>query len=53
MPVEISASYAEQARAAGDQADLHVLEGVGHFELIDPLSQAWPAVLDAIGTALS
>lgn len=53
VPVEISASYAEQARAAGDQADLHVLEGVGHFELIDPLSQAWPAVLDAIGTALS
>jgi len=27
---------------------LHELEGVGHFELIDPLSGAWPTVLAAV-----
>ena len=33
---------------AGDDALLHELEGVGHFELIDPLSPAWPTVLGAV-----
>lgn len=47
VPVEISQTYAEQASAAGDDVVLHELEGVGHFELIDPLSPAWPTVLAA------
>jgi acetyl esterase/lipase len=31
--------------------DYRELAGTGHMEVIDPLSSAWPAVLDAIGPA--
>ena len=48
VPVEISRTYAEQAAAAGDDVVLHELEDIGHFELIDPLSPAWHAVLAAV-----
>jgi len=48
VPVGISRAYAEQAAAAGDDVVLHELEGIGHFELIDPLSPAWPSVLAAV-----
>lgn len=48
VPVEISRTYAEQAAAEGDDVELHELEGVGHYELIDPLSPAWPTVLAAV-----
>ncbi|MGH8891698.1 MAG: alpha/beta hydrolase fold domain-containing protein [Actinomycetes bacterium] len=53
VPVEISRTYARDAAAAGDDAVLHELDGVGHFALIDPLSAAWPAVLDAIALLAS
>lgn len=52
VPVEISRSFAEQARAAGDHVELTELTGTGHFELIDPLSKAWPAVLAAVRSVL-
>jgi acetyl esterase/lipase len=48
VPVEVSRAYAGAAGAAGDPVRLHELAGVGHFELIDPLSAAWPTVLDAV-----
>ena len=47
VPVELSKSYAVRAEAASDPVTLTVLPGVGHFELIDPLSGAWPAVKSA------
>ena len=50
VPDGISRTYAEQAAAAGDDVVLHELDGVSHFELIDPLSQAWPSVLSAVAT---
>jgi acetyl esterase/lipase len=34
--------------AAHRWVELRELDGVGHFELIDPLSSAWPAVLAAL-----
>lgn len=45
VPSTMSAEYAERARAAGD-ADVEcvLLRDTGHFELIDPLSAAWPTV---------
>ena len=48
VPPQMSAEYAERARTAGD-ADVEclLLPDAGHFELIDPLSAAWPAVEDA------
>jgi acetyl esterase/lipase len=48
VPVECSRTYALTAAKAGDDALLHELEGVAHFELIDPLSEAWPTVLAAV-----
>ena len=47
-PVECSRTYARTAAEAGDDVLLHELDGVGHFELIDPLSAAWPTVLAAV-----
>lgn len=44
VPWEQSRDYAARARTAGDQVSLVTLPATGHFELIDPLSAAWPAV---------
>lgn len=48
VPVEISQRYTEAARAAGDPVELVTLPGTGHFELIDPRSAVWPAVLATV-----
>ena len=51
VPAELSRRYAAAARAAGDRCDLLELPGVGHFEPIDPRSEAWSqaaAALDMI-----
>jgi acetyl esterase/lipase len=50
VPIELSQSYVERARAAGDRAEL-VEIACGHFELIDPRSAAWPSVLAAVEQA--
>lgn len=51
VPSEMSMSYALRARSAGAAGDVAatcvLLPGTGHFELIDPLSEAWPQVADA------
>jgi acetyl esterase/lipase len=47
VPVGLSRSYAERALAAGDDVVCDLLPECGHFEVIDPLSDAWPAVLAA------
>lgn len=51
VPLELSRRY---AAAAGTDtgATLSELTGVGHFDLIDPESSAWPAVLDAVAEVL-
>jgi len=48
VPVEVSRSYVSAAVAAGDDVRLDELAGVGHYELIDPLTSAWPSVLAAV-----
>lgn len=47
VPVQMSLDYARRARTAGDNAVCVLLPGVGHFELIDPLTGAWSHVLSA------
>jgi len=47
VPCGMSRDYAARATAEGDEVVLDELPGCGHFELIDPLSAAWPAVLAA------
>jgi acetyl esterase/lipase len=51
VPVEMSLSYTSRAVAAGDDAGCDVLEGSGHFEVIDPLSEVWPRVVAAFWAA--
>jgi pimeloyl-ACP methyl ester carboxylesterase len=50
VPVELARDYAEAAARTGDDTTLVELPGVEHFAVIDPLSAAWPAVLDALRT---
>jgi acetyl esterase/lipase len=53
VPFEMSERYAARAQEAGDRADLVTLQGMGHFEPIDPRSVAWPAVRDSARTLLA
>ena len=46
VPVSIARGYAAAARAAGDAVDLVTLPGVGHFEHLEPASQAWREVVE-------
>ena len=47
VPVSMSRDYVDAARAAGDDAEFVALPGVGHFEHLDPRSEAWAAVAEA------
>ncbi|MEO6279376.1 hypothetical protein [Roseateles sp.] len=38
---------------AGDDARLVVLPSLAHFEIADPASAAWPAVLEAVRRLLA
>jgi acetyl esterase/lipase len=48
VPCALAESYVAAATAAGDSARLITVPGVGHFELANPRSSAWPPVLEAI-----
>ena len=45
VPIGHAEAYAERARGAGDDCRV-VAIGSGHFEVIDPRSDAWPAVAE-------
>ncbi len=45
VPYEMSRRYTETAGARGDPVELISFPGLGHFELIDPVSQVWPVLL--------
>lgn len=52
VPSEMSDEYAKRSRAAGDtDVESVPLPGAGHFDLIDPLSAAWPTVQAAFCSA--
>jgi acetyl esterase/lipase len=48
VPVAMSLRYYEAALAAGDSAELVVLPAVGHFEHLDPRSEAWAALKERL-----
>lgn len=52
VPYVMSERYARTAQEAGDHVTFLTLPGAGHFALIDPRSQEWPAVQAAITRAL-
>jgi acetyl esterase/lipase len=53
VPFDQAREYEAAARARGDDVAVTVVEGAGHFELVNPASAAWPAVRDAIAAVLS
>jgi acetyl esterase/lipase len=48
VPAALVADYAAAALQAGDDTGAEIVPSVGHFELVDPGSLAWPAVRDAV-----
>ncbi len=52
VPYAIGERYAAQAAALGDRVELVTLQGMGHFEPIDPRSAAWPMVRQAAWSLL-
>jgi dipeptidyl aminopeptidase/acylaminoacyl peptidase len=48
VPISQSEEFIEKAEQLGDRSSLVRLEGLGHFELIDPESDAWPKVAGAV-----
>ena len=47
VPISQGERFVQRAKAAGDIPSLVALDGVGHFELIDPESRAWDLVVRA------
>jgi acetyl esterase/lipase len=52
VPASLSEGYATAAAAAADPVELVVLPGVGHFEHLDPSSDAWRTVTAWLETSV-
>jgi acetyl esterase/lipase len=48
VPVSQSERFVERAEHLGEKPALVKLDGIGHFELIDPESEAWLPVVEAV-----
>ena len=48
VPIEISRDYAAKAQALGDPVTYLELEGIDHFDVIDPHSAAWERTIEAL-----
>lgn len=48
VPVTMSKTYAEAAKAKGDDVKLVMIENASHFEPVDPASFAWPKVKEEV-----
>jgi acetyl esterase/lipase len=48
VPVAQSRALLDRMRAAGESAELTIVEGAGHFDVIAPQAEAWKAVVKAI-----
>jgi len=53
VPCSLSSGFLARSRAAGDDVSLAELPGAGHFDVIDPLSAAWPRVVDAFASLVA
>lgn len=47
-PLRFGEDYESAARKAGDDVTLTVVPSLGHFEIADPSSAAWPIVRDTV-----
>jgi acetyl esterase/lipase len=44
VPSRFAESYGAMAKASGDKIELFTIAGAGHFDLIDPTSDAWKQI---------
>ncbi len=51
VPFAMSAAYHRGAQAAGDNCEFMIAAGAGHFDLIDPATQAWARIAARIAQA--
>ena len=52
VPLSQSSDYVDRAVATGDPAELVVVEGADHFDVIDPTHESWTTVLDRLSELL-
>jgi acetyl esterase/lipase len=52
VPVSQSEAFVQRAEKVGDRPTLVKLDGIGHYELIDPESEAWPSIARAVQSLL-
>jgi len=52
VPIELSETYCAEKKESGADISLLGLEGLGHFDLMDPSSVVFPALLQAIKSFL-
>lgn len=52
VPYEISQSYAERKKKAGEQVAMLTLPDEGHFGIMDPGSKIWPKIQDTFLAAI-
>lgn len=48
VPIEISRKYAATAKSLGDPVTYLELEGIDHFDVIDPRSMSWEKTVEAL-----
>jgi len=48
VPISQSEAFVQTAERLGDRSTLVKLDGTGHFELIDPESEAWSSIAGAV-----
>jgi acetyl esterase/lipase len=53
VPAEMSVEYVRSARRGGDAADLRLLPGLDHFEVVYPASSAWAAVVEYLAASVA
>jgi pimeloyl-ACP methyl ester carboxylesterase len=48
IPPQLPGRWAEKARRQGDEVTVTMVPGMGHFDVVDPTSMAWPVVKAAV-----
>ncbi len=52
VPLQVSQAYANSARAVNDPITCIVLDGVDHFDVIDPHSNAWAITIEQLQSSI-
>lgn len=51
--IDLSYQYVEAAQAAGDDVDFLTFDGADHFDVVEPTSKAWKAIVTRIDRSLA